>query len=44
MPRRGFIFENQIKKVWNIDVEEGTLAVILQDKERLKMFKEMGYV
>lgn len=39
-----FNLKMRIKEEWNIDVEEGTLAVILQDKERLKMFKEMGYV
>lgn len=39
-----FNLKMRIKAEWNIDVEESTLAVILQDKERLKMFKEMGYV
>lgn len=39
-----FNLKMRIKEEWDIDVEESTLAVIIQDKERLKMFKEMGYV
>ena len=39
-----FNLKMRIKEEWNINVEESTLAVILQDEERLKMFKEMGYV
>lgn len=39
-----FNLKMRIKAEWNIDVEESTLAIIIQDEERLKMFKEMGYV
>ena len=34
----------RIKAEWDIDVEESTLEIIIQDEQRMKMFKEMGYV
>lgn len=39
-----FNLKMKIEEEWKIKVDESTLAVILQDEERLKMFKEMGYV
>ncbi len=39
-----FNLKMRIKEEWNIDVEESTLEIIIQDEQRLKMFKEMGYV
>ncbi len=39
-----FNLKIKIEAEWGIKVEESTLEVIIQDKERLKMFKEMGYV
>ena len=46
------IKENQIKnqiskrvmKEFDIEMSDGLLDVIIHDEQRLKMFKEMGYV
>lgn len=41
-----FNLKMKIKAEWDIDVDvdESTLKVIIQDEQRMKMFKEMGYV
>ena len=44
MEKMIFNLKMRIKAEWDIDVDESTLEIIVQDKERLKMFKEMGYV
>lgn len=39
-----FNLKMKIKAELDIDVDESTLKVIIQDEQRMKMFKEMGYV
>ncbi len=39
-----FNLKMRIKAEWDIDVDESTLEIIIQDEQRMKMFKEMGYV
>lgn len=39
-----FNLKMKIKAEQDIDVDESTLKVIIQDEQRMKMFKEMGYV
>ncbi len=39
-----FNLKMRIEAEWGIKVEESTLEVIIHDEQRMKMFKEMGYV
>lgn len=36
--------KTRIEKEWNLEVGDGLLEEIIHNEERLKMFKEMGYV
>lgn len=38
------ILKKRIKKEWGIDISNISLEIIIQDEQRMKMFKEMGYV
>lgn len=38
------ILKEKIEKEWNLEVADGLLEEIIHDEQRMKMFKEMGYV
>lgn len=36
--------KERIEKEWNLEVADGLLEEIIHDEQRMKMFKEMGYI
>ena len=38
------ILKNKIKSEFDIEIGENLLEKIIHDKQRIKMFKEMGYI